>query len=165
MMNNRNSTRAMGLAVGAVAVVALAACGSDSGSSASSPSPTTPTVSDAKVMEPAGDMTAMFGTVSNPTSTVTTLTGCSSPVAGMCQIHEVIKTGNVEKMQQVPGGLQIPANGSVELKSGSYHVMLMNLKEKVAVGDSVDVSLQFSDGSVAVTAPVVSRSASPSAGM
>jgi len=116
-------------------------------------------------MEPVGDMTAMFGTVSNPTSTATTLTGCSSPVAGMCQIHEVVKNGNVDKMQQVPGGLEIPANGSVELKSGSYHVMLMNLKEKVAVGDQVDVTLQFSDGSVAVNAPVVSRSASQMSGM
>ncbi|MGV1037448.1 MAG: copper chaperone PCu(A)C [Candidatus Nanopelagicales bacterium] len=164
-MSKKKSVRAMGFAAGAVAVVALSGCSSDSGSSASSPSPTTPSISDAKVMEPTGDMTAMFGTISNPTSAATTLTGCSSPVARMCQIHEVIKTGNVEKMQQVPDGLEIPANGSVQLKSGSYHVMLMNLTQKVAVGDSVDVTLQFSDGSVAVTAPVVSRSASPSSGM
>lgn len=149
-------------AVGAVALVgALAACGSGSNSSSDNPTAQAATFTNGVVPEVVNDMTALYGTVSNPNGTEIKLTGCQAEVAGMCQIHEVIKSDGKETMQQVQGGLAIPANGSVELKSGSYHVMLMDLKSKPAVGTSVPVTLQLSNGSINVTGTVEARIKEP----
>ena len=38
------------------------------------------------------------------------------------------------QMRQVVGGLPIPAKGSMALKPGSYHVMLIGLKQPLTVG-------------------------------
>lgn len=39
--------------------------------------------------------------------------------------------------------LPVPAGGSVELKPGGLHVMLMDLKRKLAVGDHFQLTLRF----------------------
>lgn len=67
----------------------------------------------------------------------------SSPVAGVVEIHEMAMDNNVMKMRQVAGGLALPAGKTVELKPGSYHVMLMDLKGQIKDGDTVPVSLVF----------------------
>lgn len=65
----------------------------------------------------------------------------SSPVAGLVEIHEMAMDGNVMKMRAVAGGLDLPAGKPVELKPGGYHVMLIDLKQTVKVGDTVPVTL------------------------
>ena len=161
-MKFNNSVKKTGLTVaGTVALVgALAACGSGS-SGTDNPTGQSATFSNGVVPEAVNDMTALYGTVSNPNGTEITLTGCQAEIAGMCQIHEVIKKDGKETMQQVQGGLVVPANGSVELKSGSYHVMLMNLKSKPTVGAAVPVTLQFSNGNISVTGTVEARIKEP----
>lgn len=67
----------------------------------------------------------------------------SSPVAGVVEIHEMAMDNQVMKMRQVAGGLALPAGKTVELKPGSYHVMLMDLKGQIKDGDTVPVSLVF----------------------
>lgn len=64
----------------------------------------------------------------------------SSPVAGVVEIHEMAMDGNVMKMRAVPA-LELPAGKAVELKPGGYHVMLMDLKKPLAVGDTVPLTL------------------------
>mgnify|MGYP003552120003 FL=1 len=50
----------------------------------------------------------------------------------------------------------MPANGSVELKPGSYHVMLIGLSGALKAGDMVSVKLNFESGaSVDLTVPVM----------
>ena len=61
----------------------------------------------------------------------------------MVQVHEFVKQGNTEVMQEVPGGLEIPAGGSVELKPGSYHVMLMDVTADSTVGYEIPVQLRL----------------------
>jgi copper(I)-binding protein len=63
-----------------------------------------------------------------------------SPVAGVVEIHEMAMDGNVMKMRAIPG-IELPAGKSVELKPGGYHVMLMDLKQQLKVGDSVPLTL------------------------
>jgi copper(I)-binding protein len=46
-------------------------------------------------------------------------------------------------MQQVSGGIEIPAQDQVELKPGGYHVMLIGLLRDLAVGDRFTVTLNF----------------------
>lgn len=96
-------------------------------------------------------MTGAFMTISNPTDEDITLEGGSSDVAGIVEIHEVLDG----EMIAMPNGLVIPANGSVKLRMGGYHVMLLELDHELKAGHEVDVTLRFSDGTEqTVTAPV-----------
>ena len=94
------------------------------------------------------------------------LTAVSSPVAGVAEVHEMKMDGDVMKMRAVPA-LEIPAGGTVELKPGGYHLMLMDLKQSLTVGSTVPVTLMFKDGKgaerrVEVKLPVAA--AAPGAG-
>lgn len=68
------------------------------------------------------------------------LVSASSPVAGVVEIHEMVMDGEIMKMRAIPG-LALPAGQAVELKPGGYHVMLIDLKQQVKVGDVVPVSI------------------------
>ena len=72
------------------------------------------------------------------------LVGVSSPVAGVAEVHEMKMDGDVMKMRAVPA-LEIPAGGTVELKPGGYHLMLMDLKQSLTVGSTAPVTLMFRD--------------------
>ena len=52
-----------------------------------------------------------------------------SPVAGVVEIHEMKMDGGVMRMRPI-AALELPANRTVELKPGGYHVMLMDLKRR-----------------------------------
>lgn len=96
-----------------------------------------------------------------------------SSIAGMVQIHEMVPVseagsdstmgmgsdssmamgsdGSTDSstaeeamvMQEVKGGLAIPAGGTVELAPGGYHVMLMELAEPLKEGTTFDLTLTF----------------------
>ena len=68
------------------------------------------------------------------------LVSVTSPVAGVVEIHEMKMDGDVMRMRAVPD-LALPAGKAVALKPGGYHVMLMDLKQALKVGDSVPVTL------------------------
>jgi copper(I)-binding protein len=64
-----------------------------------------------------------------------------SPIAGIIEIHEMAMDKDVMKMRALPDGLALPAGKTVELKSGGYHVMLMDLKQQMKEGDTVAMTL------------------------
>ncbi|MBS0468595.1 MAG: copper chaperone PCu(A)C [Proteobacteria bacterium] len=72
----------------------------------------------------------------------TRLVGASSPAAGVTEVHEMTLVDNVMKMRAIPV-LDLPAGQAVELKPGGYHVMLMDLKQPVAAGSNVPLTLVF----------------------
>ncbi|KQW87292.1 hypothetical protein ASC94_28255 [Massilia sp. Root418] len=63
-----------------------------------------------------------------------------SSVAGMAEIHQMGMENNVMKMQQV-NGIDLPAGKTVELASGGYHIMLMQLKRQLKEGETVPLTL------------------------
>lgn len=63
-----------------------------------------------------------------------------SPVAERVEIHEMRMDGEVMKMREVPA-LELPAGQTVELKPGSYHLMLMGLKRALPPGEDVPLTL------------------------
>ncbi|MEO8542622.1 MAG: copper chaperone PCu(A)C [Betaproteobacteria bacterium] len=73
------------------------------------------------------------------------LMGASSPVAGVAELHEMKMDGGVMKMRAVEGGLEIPAGKTVDLESGRYHVMLMDLKAALPKDSTVPLTLVFKD--------------------
>lgn len=63
-----------------------------------------------------------------------------SPVAANVELHKMEMDGDVMKMRAVDE-LALPAGKMVELKPGSYHIMLMDLKAQVKEGDMLPVTL------------------------
>ena len=97
---------------------------------------------------------ALYMMITNKGGKVERLIGFSSDVAGNLTIHETKDSGGMTMMEEVKGGLEIPAGGSVEFKPGGYHVMMTNMKRELKVGDSYTVTLKFqsrSDVPVIVT--------------
>jgi copper(I)-binding protein len=74
----------------------------------------------------------------------TRLVAVSTPVAGVAEIHEMKMDGGVMKMRALPA-LDLPAKQAVELKPGSYHLMLMDLKAPLMKDSSVALTLTFKD--------------------
>ena len=75
----------------------------------------------------------------------TKLVGVASPVAGVTEVHEMKLDGDVMKMRAVEGGIELPAGKLVELKSGGYHVMLMDLKTPLQKDTTIPMTLTFKD--------------------
>jgi copper(I)-binding protein len=51
--------------------------------------------------------------------------------------------------------VEIPAGGTLELKPGSYHIMLIGLSKDLVVGEKIEITLKFEKaGEVKVTAEV-----------
>jgi len=73
-----------------------------------------------------------------------TLVGFESPVA-KAELHEMSMDGNVMRMRPI-NALTLPAGRPVDLKPGSYHLMLINLKAPLKVGEVVPVTIKLKAG-------------------
>jgi copper(I)-binding protein len=69
------------------------------------------------------------------------LVGVGSPAANIVEIHEMVMDNNVMKMRALPR-LEVEAGKVLELKPGSYHVMLIDLKKPLSKGEIVPITLQ-----------------------
>ena len=70
----------------------------------------------------------------------------SSPLAGVAEIHSMVMVGNTMQMRAM-SGLDVTAGKALELKPGGFHIMLLDLKQQIKVGDVVPVKLVFEDRS------------------
>lgn len=71
------------------------------------------------------------------------LVSASSDRAGSVQIHEMKMDGGIMEMRELKDGLAVPANSTVELKPGSYHLMFMNVAQPFKEGEMVKAKLVF----------------------
>lgn len=100
-------------------------------------------------------MTAAFMTLVNPGEATVQLTSVECPGADIAQLHEMVMRTGKMVMQEVKGGISIPAGSNTHLTPGGYHIMLIKLQQGFAVGDRVSLTLHFSDGgSLVVQVPV-----------
>src|SRR4051812_44804485 len=81
--------------------------------------------------------------ITNSGSTPDRLIGGSADVSRKFEVHQMSMDGGVMKMRELKDGLEIPAGATVELKPGSYHIMMVNLSHPLAKGDKVKGSLTF----------------------
>ena len=63
-----------------------------------------------------------------------------SSVAGVVEIHQMQMDGQMMHMHAVPA-VDLPSGQTVNLVSGGYHVMLMELKHQLKEGETVPVTL------------------------
>jgi periplasmic copper chaperone A len=87
-------------------------------------------------------------------------------IAAMVEIHETVHSEqdhSTMTMREMTDGLPLPAGDTVSLEPGGYHVMLMELAEPLAVGDTFDLVLTLETaGDVPVTVEV--RDSAPAMG-
>ncbi|GAB3261710.1 copper chaperone PCu(A)C [Chitinimonas naiadis] len=85
------------------------------------------------------------------------LLAVSSPVAAQVELHEMKLEGGIMKMRRLPG-LDLAAGQTLQLKPGSYHVMLMQLATPLAAGQTVPLVIHVEQAGkrleIAVTAEV-----------
>jgi len=115
---------------------------------------------------PAGATTgAVYMTLINKAQAADRLTAASSTAADKLQIHEMAVTNGIMQMRELANGLPVPAGGSVALKPGGYHVMLIGLKKPLKAGDTFPLTLTFEKaGNISVTVPVQAMDASKDKG-
>jgi copper(I)-binding protein len=70
------------------------------------------------------------------------LLGASSDVAGVVEIHEMAMEGNVMRMRPIRS-LDLPPGRTVELRPGGHHMMLLDLKRPLTVGEKIKVELRL----------------------
>jgi hypothetical protein len=70
----------------------------------------------------------------------------------------------MEMIQQE--SIALPADGEVELKPGSYHVMLIGLKQDLKAGDEFSLTLHFTNHEdITLTIPVMDSANMGGSGM
>ena len=82
-------------------------------------------------------------TITNNGTTSDRLLGGSSDGAKAVQVHQMQMVGDMMKMSQVEGGLEIPAGGSVTLDPGGYHLMLMDIAQPLETDECLALTLKF----------------------
>ena len=108
----------------------------------------------ASAMGEGGANGAMYMTISNAGSTPDRLVKASGDIAKSIELHTVIKSGDLMQMRPVEA-IDVPASGSVALKPGGFHVMLIGLNRDLKLGETFDITLQFEQaGPVTVQAVV-----------
>jgi len=97
---------------------------------------------------------AIYFTITNNGSEQDTLTGVETPAAGSATLHQSKEVDGIMQMDHVPM-LAIPAGATVNLRPGSYHIMLMRLVAPLKRGDIFPLSLSFEHaGAVTITVEV-----------
>lgn len=102
----------------------------------------------------AGGNSAAYATIANSGAAEDRLIAVKGDVSTSIELHEVVMDGDVMKMRPVEA-IAVPAGGSVELKPGGYHIMLIGLKAPLVEGAHVALTLVFETaGEVVLDAPV-----------
>ena len=109
-----------------------------------------------------GENTAIYAMIENTTGVDDTLVSVSIPseVAERSEVHEMVQRGENMAMQEIAGGLPVPAGEGVMLEPGGYHVMVMGVAEQLNPGDQFDVVFVFAEaGEMEVSVEVKEASA------
>lgn len=144
------------LSILAAAALAIAACGSAATPSAAAPSASAISITDAWARPAAaGGQSAAYFTISNTSGATDALLSVTSAAAARVELHETTTNGTGMMGMHPLARLEIPASGSVQLKPGSFHLMLMGLTGDLVVGKTIQLDLVFEHGGkVVVTAEV-----------
>lgn len=99
-----------------------------------------------RAMLPGAKVAAGFVTITNSGRAAERLVSASSPIAAKVELHSMAVVDGVMTMRPIVGGVSVPAGGTVELKPGGDHLMLMGVSTPLKEGDRVPVTLVFENG-------------------
>ncbi|MFN7981745.1 MAG: copper chaperone PCu(A)C [Vicinamibacterales bacterium] len=89
--------------------------------------------------------TAVFVVLENKTGEKRHLVSATSSISDKVELHTMSNENGMMRMSPVKA-VDVPANGKAELKPGSFHIMLFDLKQHPADGATVDLTLTFDNG-------------------
>ncbi len=109
-----------------------------------------------RVSHPGAPSGAAFMVLVNSSDSDQRLLAARSDIAARVELHTHREDANgVMRMTEVEEGFAIPAQSQHALERGGDHVMFMGLSGPIEHGDTVSVTLVFSDGmEMAVAIPV-----------
>ncbi len=93
-----------------------------------------------------GPVSAAYMTIENTGNASDRLMSATGDIAEKIEVHETKSKDGMMVMQEVKEGIEIPAGGSVLLKPGGYHIMLIGVKRELNVGDTFKLTLKFQSG-------------------
>lgn len=88
-------------------------------------------------------VSAGYMTIRNEGETADRLIGGSVGFAGTVEIHEMSMDGDVMRMREIEGGIEIPAGEEVKLVPGGLHVMFMDMRQRLEAGQEHTGTLTF----------------------
>ncbi len=101
-----------------------------------------------------------FMNIENTGDTADKLLRAATPMAARVEVHTVIREGDVMRMREVPA-LELAPRSRVELKPGGYHIMLMELKVPLKLGDRFPLTLTFEKAGPVTIDIVVEKMSGP----
>ncbi len=99
-----------------------------------------------RAVPPGQKISAAFLQLDNASDSMQSIVSASSPAAEVVELHTHIHDNGMMKMRRIEK-IDIPAKGKTLLKPGGLHIMLIDLKNNLKLGQEVSVTLKFSDGS------------------
>jgi len=107
----------------------------------------------ARATVPGQPAAGAYLSIENKGSAPDRLVSISSPVAKSGEIHTMAMEGNVMKMRELDGGLEVKPGQKIAMQPGNgYHIMLMGLSKPLQAGEKVPATLTFEKaGKVDVT--------------
>ncbi len=94
---------------------------------------------------PSAPVIGGFLKLNNHGDKVDALIAAESPISRHIELHNHMMKDGVMKMVKVDE-ISIPANGSVALEPGSFHLMIFNPTQTLKEGDRFPVTLSFKNG-------------------
>ena len=91
-----------------------------------------------------GENAAVYLTLHNHASDSYELTGASSNVADVVEIHESRLENDVMQMNML-SSLSIAADEEINFMPGGLHIMLVNIKQELILGEHIGIILHFSN--------------------
>ena len=95
-----------------------------------------------------GGTSAIYFTVLNGLDQSVQLVSAASPAARAVETHETVAEEGVMKMIPLPDGYPVPAGTTLVLQPGGKHIMLIDLVEPLAPGDTIELTVTFDNGQV-----------------
>ncbi|MDR9415908.1 MAG: copper chaperone PCu(A)C [Gracilimonas sp.] len=93
-----------------------------------------------------GGTTAAYFTVENEYSESDTIISIGSDVSSTTQMHETYKTNDGMMGMREQKQIAVPPAGSIKFQQGGLHVMLIDLQQELAIGDTVTLEIQWISG-------------------
>lgn len=143
------------LALLAVLVTAVSLVGAGCSSSSDSACDAVD-IENAWLRLPPGQNTALYMDIVNGGGDSISLTGATSDFAAAYELHESKMSDGQMVMEMVPGQeIPVAAGTTTKLEPGGLHVMAIDIRETLAVGDAKTFTLTFSgECTKEITAPV-----------
>jgi copper(I)-binding protein len=106
-----------------------------------------PVASDGWIRKPPANLPVMAGyaTLENPCDTAVTIVAASTDAFADTSIHVTRIEDGVSRMRVTPA-LELPAGATVGMEPGGLHLMLVNPKAPLQLGDKVSIAFALEDG-------------------